>query len=133
MHQCNTTALSEEEEEALNRRGGRHLIRSELRLELNLKNLQVDTCLFSAIAVLPTGPWISDFYKGTRSLGGRSFCTIVPIDFHVETELSNADQRVILAIRTAIGVDNAAFRLTLDDSLGKTLRCDVRSRDDTVR
>ena len=108
-------------------------IRSDLRLELNLKDLQVDTCLFSAIAVLPTGPWISDFYKGTRSLGGRSFCTIVPIDLHIETELSNADQRVIRAIRTALGVDNAAFRLTLDDSLGKALRCDVRSRDDTVR
>jgi hypothetical protein len=69
-----------------------------LRLELNLKDLQVDTCLFSAIEVLPTGPWISDFYKGTRSLGRRSFCTIVRIDLHVETELSNTDQRVIILI-----------------------------------
>jgi hypothetical protein len=108
-------------------------IRSDLLLELNLKDLQVDTCLFSAITVLPTGPWISEFYKGTRSLGGRSFCTIVPIDLHVETELSNADKRVIRAIRTALGVDNAAFRLTLDVTLGKALRCDVRSRDDKVK
>ncbi len=31
-------------------------IRSDLRLELNLKDLQVDTFLFSAIAVMPNGP-----------------------------------------------------------------------------
>ena len=108
-------------------------LRSDVRPELNLKDLQMDTCLFSAIVVLPTGPWISDFYKGVRSLGGRSFCTIVPTDLHIETELSNTDQRVLRAIRIALGVDNTAFRLILDESLGKALRSDARSRDDTVR
>ncbi len=48
-------------------------LRSDVRLELNLKDLQMETCLFSAIAVLPTWLWISDLYKGVRSLGGCSF------------------------------------------------------------
>ena len=108
-------------------------LRSDVRLELNLKDLQMETCLFSAIAVLPTGPWISDFYKGVRSLGGRSFPTIVPTDLYIETELTNTDQRVIRAIRSALGVDNTAFRLILDEALGTALRSDARSRDDTVR
>ena len=108
-------------------------LRSDLRVELNLKDLQVESCLFSATVVLPTGPWISDFYKGVKSLGGRSFCTIVPTDLHVETELSNTDQQVIRAIRNALGVDNATFRLILDESLSAALLCDARSRDDTAR
>ena len=108
-------------------------LRSDLRVELNLKDQQVETCFFSAIAVLPTGPWISDFYRGVKSLGGRSFCTIAPTDLHIETELSNTDQQVIRAIRSALGVDNATFRLILDESLSKAFLCDARSRDDTVR
>jgi hypothetical protein len=108
-------------------------LRSDLRVELNLKDPHVETCFFSAIAVLPTGPWISDFYKGVKSLGGRSFCTITPTDLHVETELSNTDQQVIRAIRSALGVDNAAFRRILDESLSNALHCDARSRDDTAR
>ena len=108
-------------------------LRSDLRVELNLKDPHVETCFFSAIAVLPTGPWISDFYKGVKSLGGRSFCTITPTDLHVETELSNTDQQVIRAIRSALGVDNAAFRRILDESLSNALHCDTRSRDDTAR
>jgi hypothetical protein len=40
---------------------------------------------------------------------------------------------VIRAIRSALGVDNAAFRLILDESLGKALRGGARSRDDTVK
>ena len=108
-------------------------LRSDLRVELNLKDQQVETCLFSVIAVLPTGPWISDFYSGVKSLGGRSFCTIAPTDLHIETELSNTDQQVIRAIRSALGVDNATFRLILDESLSKAFLCEARSRDDTVR
>ena len=80
-----------------------------------------------------TGPWISDFYKGVKSLGGSSFCTITPTDLHVETELSNTDQQVIWVIRSALGVDNAAFRLILDESLSNALPCNARSRDDTAR
>ena len=108
-------------------------LRSDMRVELNLKDPQVETCLFSAILVLPNGPWLSDFYRGARSLGERSFCTIAPTDLHVETELLNTDQQVLRAIRSALGVDHAAFRLMLDETLSRALRCDVRSRDDTVR
>ncbi len=61
-------------------------IRSDLRLELNLKDLQVDTCLLSAIAVMPTGPWISDFYKGTRTSG--SSAPYVP---HLEWTMQHSD------------------------------------------
>lgn len=108
-------------------------LRSDLRVELNLKDPQVETCLFSAIMVLPNGQWISDFYRGVKSLGGRSFCTIAPTDLHVETELLNTDQQVLRAIRSALGVDHTTFRLMLDETLSRALRCDVRSREDTVR
>ena len=108
-------------------------LREDMRIELNPKDPRVETCLFSASVVLPTGPWLSDFYKGTKSLGGSSFCTIAPTDLFVETELSNTDQQVLRAIRSALGVDNATFRMFLDESLSTGFRCDVRSRDDTVR
>ena len=106
-------------------------LRTDLRVELNPKDLH-EACLFSISAVLPVGPWISDFYKGVKSLGGRSFCTIAPTDLHVETELSNTDQQVLRAIRSALGVDNALFRQVLNETLSADLRCEVRSRDDTV-
>lgn len=108
-------------------------LRSDLRVGLNLKNLQTETCLFSATMVLPSGPWLSEFYRGVKSLGGRSFCTIAPIDLHIETELSNSDQQVLRAIRSALGVDHAPFRLMLDEALSSAFRCDVRSRDETTR
>ena len=108
-------------------------LREDMRIELNPKDPGVETCLFSASVVLPTGPWLSEFYKGSKSLGGNSFCTISPIDLFVETELSNTDQQVLRAIRSALGVDNTAFRLILDAALSKGFRCEVRSRDDTVR
>ena len=108
-------------------------LREDMRIELNPKDPGVETCLFSASVVLPTGPWLSEFYKGSKSLGGSSFCTISPIDLFVETELSNTDQQVLRAIRSALGVDNTAFRLILDAALSKGFRCEVRSRDDTVR
>jgi hypothetical protein len=83
--------------------------------------------------VLPNRHWISDFYRGVKSLGGRSFCTIAPTDFHVETELLSTDQQVLRAIRSALGVDHTTFRLMLNGILSRALRCDVRSRENTVR
>ena len=106
--------------------------RLSVRLELNLKDQQARTCLFSATMTLPNGPWITALYKGVKSLGGRSFCTIAPADLHVETELSDNDQRLLRAVRNALGVDNATFRPILDLALGTVLRGDVRSREDTV-
>jgi hypothetical protein len=83
--------------------------------------------------VLPSGPWLSEFYRGVKSLGEHSFCTIAPIDLHIETELSNTDQQVLRAIRSALGVDHATFRLILDEALSSAFRCDVRSSDETTR
>jgi hypothetical protein len=91
-------------------------LRSDLRVGLNFKNLQTETCLFSATMVLPSGPWLSEFYRGVKSLGGRSFCTIAPIDLHIETELSNSDQQVLRAIRSALGVDHAPFSTIQTDA-----------------
>ena len=106
--------------------------RLQARLELNLKDPQARNCLFNATVTLPNGPWITALYKGVKSLGGRSFCTIAPADFHVETELSDNDQRLLRAIRNALGVDDATFRPILDLALGTVLRGDVRFREETV-
>jgi hypothetical protein len=106
--------------------------RLNMRLELNLKDQQVRNCLFNATVTLPNGTWITALYKGVKSLGGRSFCTIAPADFHVETELSDNDHRLLRNIHNALGVDDATFRPILDLALGTALRGDVRSREDTV-
>jgi hypothetical protein len=107
-------------------------LREDIRPELSVK----DPGLFSASLVIPNGPWITGLLDGTVSFGGQSFCTLVPTDLFVETELSNVDQHAIRAIQGALGVDRALFREMLDESLGRALRTtdgSVRSREATVR
>ena len=70
-------------------------LREDLRLELNYK----DPGLFSTTLVVPNGPWITALLEGTVSFGGQSFCILVPTDLFIETEVSNADQQAIRAIR----------------------------------
>jgi hypothetical protein len=108
-------------------------LRSDLRVEINLRDQEIATSLFSASVVLPAGDWITAFFKGTLSLGEHSFCTIVPSGMYVETEFSNIDRQVLRAIRTALGADNSAFRALLDESLSRAFHCVARSRDATVR
>ena len=108
-------------------------LREDLKVDINLKDQQLATCLFSASVVMPNGPWVSGFYTGALSLGGRSYCTIVPTGLYIETEMSKTDQQVLRAIRTALGADTAIFRALLDEALGKAFNCDVRSRETTVR
>jgi hypothetical protein len=84
--------------------------------------------VFGVLGRLPK----NEEHVGVKSLGGRSFCTIAPADFHVETELSDNDHRLLRNIHNALGVDDATFRPILDLALGTALRGDVRSREDTV-
>ena len=51
-------------------------------------------------------------------------------------ELSNTDHQVILAIRSALGVDSIVFRsidARVPDRLIEVFHCDARSRNTTVR
>ena len=107
-------------------------IRDGLRLELNCK----DPGLFSTTLVVPNGPWITELLEGTVSFGGQSFCTLVPTDLFIETEVLNVDQQAIRAIRKALSLNSDLFRTMLDESLGRTLRStdgSVRSRETTVQ
>jgi hypothetical protein len=100
---------------------------SDLRVEINLRDQEIATSLFSANVVLPAGDWITAFFKGTLSFGEHSVCTIVQSGMYVETEFSNIDRQVLQAIRTALGVDNSAFRALLDESLSRAFHCVARS------
>lgn len=105
-------------------------IRGDMRLELNNK----EPGYFSLTAILPTGPYITDLYKGVRSLAEGSFCTIGPTDLYIETEVSNLDRQVLFTIMDALELDQTTFRLILDESLGKAFNSNiVRSRNATVR
>ncbi len=78
------------------------------------------------------GPWVKDLVQGTVSIGGSSFCAIVPVDLYVKTALSQADQQVLRALQTALGVDGTTFSLLMDVSFSAACQCHVCARDATV-